>query len=46
MSLHAAPMQNLVLPFSLALSAASRTGSMSSNFEALVGVEYREDWEQ
>lgn len=39
-------MQNLVLPFSLALRAASKTGSMSSNFEAWVGVEYREDWEQ
>lgn len=42
-SLHAAPMQNLVLPFSLAFRAASKTGSMSSNFEALVGVEYRDD---
>lgn len=39
-------MQNLVLPFSLAFRAASSTGSMSSNFEALVGVEYRDDWEQ
>lgn len=36
-------MQNLVLPFSLAFRAASKTGSMSSNFEALVGVEYRDD---
>jgi hypothetical protein len=39
-------MQNRVLPFSLAWRAASRTGSTSSNFEAFVGVEYRDDWEQ
>jgi len=31
-------MQNLVLPFSLAIRAASRTGSMSSNFEAVLGA--------
>jgi len=36
-------MQNLVLPFFLAVRAASKTGSMSSNLEALVGVEYRDD---
>jgi len=45
-SRQAAPMQNRVLPFSLALRAASRTGSISSNLDAFVGVEYRDDWEQ
>ena len=45
-SLHAAPIQNLVLPFSFAFLAASNTGSMLTNFEALVAVEYRDDWEQ
>jgi hypothetical protein len=39
-------MQNLVLPFSLAFRAACRTGSISSNLDAFVGVEYRDDWEQ
>ena len=38
-SRHAAPMQNRVLPFSLALRAASKTGSISTRREALVGVE-------
>jgi len=42
-SRQAAPIQKRVLPFSLARRAASRTGSMSSNLEAFVGVEYRED---
>src|SRR5260221_8646693 len=45
-SRQAAPMQNRVLPFSLALQAASKTGSISSNLDAFVGVEYRDDWEQ
>lgn len=45
-SLQAAPMQNRVLPFSFALRAASRTGSMSTSLEAFVGVEYRDDCEQ
>jgi len=45
-SLHAAPMQNRVLPFSLAFRAASRTGSTSRRREAEVGVEYRADCEQ
>lgn len=45
-SLHAAPMQNLVDPFSLASRAACRTGSMSIKRDALVGVLYEEDWEQ
>jgi hypothetical protein len=39
-------MQNRVLPFSFAFRAASRTGSSSSRREAVVGVEYRADWEQ
>lgn len=42
-SLHAAPMQKRVLPFSLAFRAASRTGSMLTKRDASVGVEYRED---
>lgn len=37
-SRHAAPMQKRVLPFSLAFRAASRTGSMSTRRDALVGV--------
>lgn len=37
-SLHAAPMQNRVLPFSLALRAASNTGSMSMRRDAFVAV--------
>ena len=45
-SRHAAPMQKRVLPFSLALRAASRTGSISTRREALVAVVWREDWEQ
>lgn len=45
-SRQAAPIQKRVLPFSLARRAASRTGSISSNLDAFVGVEYREDWEQ
>jgi hypothetical protein len=39
-------MQNLVLPFSLALRAACSTGSTSNSAEAFVRVEYRDDWEQ
>lgn len=45
-SLQATPMQNRVLPFSFAFRAASSTGSSSTRREAVVGVEYREDWEQ
>lgn len=45
-SLHAAPMQNRVLPFALAFRAASSTGSTSSRRDAVVGVEYLEDCEQ
>lgn len=45
-SRQAAPIQNLVLPFSLALRAAWRTGSSSTRRDGFVGVEYREDWEQ
>ena len=45
-SLHAAPIQNRVEPFALASRAASNTGSISINLEALVGVLYEEDWEQ
>lgn len=45
-SLHAAPMQNLVLPFSFAFLAASRTGSIETSLDATVGVEYRDDCEQ
>ena len=37
-SLHAAPIQNRVDPFALASLAASKTGSMSINLEAFVGV--------
>jgi hypothetical protein len=37
-SLHAAPIQNRVEPFAFASRAASRTGSMSTNLDALVGV--------
>ena len=42
-SLQAAPMQNLVLPFSLACWAALRTGSISTRGDAFVVVEYLED---
>ena len=38
-SRQAAPMQKRVLPFALALRAASSTGSMSTSRDALVGVE-------
>lgn len=38
-SRHAAPMQNRVLPFSFALRAAASTGSISTSFDAFVGVE-------
>lgn len=38
-SRHAAPMQNRVLPFALALRAASMTGSTCRSGEAVVGVE-------
>jgi len=37
-SLHAAPIQNRVDPFSFAFRAASSTGSTSTRREALVGV--------
>jgi len=36
-------MQKRVLPFSFAFRAASRTGSISSSFEAFVDVEYFDD---
>ncbi len=39
-------MQNRVLPFAFALRASSRTGSMSTSREALVGVVYLDDCEQ
>ena len=45
-SLHAAPMQKRVLPFSFALRAASSTGSISRRREALVAVVYLDDCEQ
>ena len=45
-SLHAAPMQKRVLPFSFALRAASSTGSTSRRREALVAVVYLDDCEQ
>ena len=45
-SLHAAPMQNRVLPFSFALRAASTTGSTSRRRDALVAVVYLDDCEQ
>ena len=45
-SLHAAPMQKRVLPFSFALRAASNTGSTSRRREALVSVVYLDDCEQ
>ena len=45
-SLHAAPMQKRVLPFSFALRAASSTGSISRRREALVVVVYLDDCEQ
>lgn len=45
-SLHAAPMQKRVLPFSLACRAAARTGSMSTSFDAFVDVLCLEDCEQ
>jgi hypothetical protein len=45
-SLHAAPMQKRVLPFSFALRAASSTGSTSRRREALVVVVYLDDCEQ
>lgn len=45
-SLHAAPMQKRVLPFSFALRAASSTGSISKRREALVAVVYLDDCEQ
>ena len=38
-SRQAAPMQNRVLPFAFAFRAASSTGSMSTSFDAFVGVE-------
>jgi hypothetical protein len=38
-SLQAAPIQNLVLPFSLAWRAASMTGSKETSLDATVGVE-------
>lgn len=37
-------MQNLVLPLSLAIRAASRTESTVTIFEAFRPVWYREDW--
>ena len=45
-SLHAAPMQKRVLPFSFALRATSNTGSTSRRREALVSVVYLDDCEQ
>ena len=45
-SLHAAPMQKRVLPFSFALRAATNTGSISRRREALVAVVYLDDCEQ
>jgi hypothetical protein len=39
-------MQKRVLPFAFAFRAASSTGSSSTKREAVVGVEYRDDWEQ
>ena len=45
-SLHAAPMQKRVLPFSFARRAASSTGSISRRREALVAVVYLDDCEQ
>jgi hypothetical protein len=45
-SLHAAPIQKRVLPFSFALRAASSTGSTSRRREALVAVVYLDDCEQ
>jgi hypothetical protein len=45
-SLHAAPMQNRVLPFSFALRADSNTGSTSRRRDALVAVVYLDDCEQ
>jgi hypothetical protein len=45
-SLHAAPIQNRVEPLALASRAASNTGSMLTNLEALVGVLYEDDCEQ
>ena len=45
-SLHAAPIQKRVLPFTFALRAASNTGSISRRREAFVSVVYLDDCEQ
>ena len=44
MSRHAAPMQNLVLPLSLAIRAAESTESTVTILDALRPVWYLEDW--